>query len=117
MSRTHETFWWALFSAGGVVAAFVVPAMIFLTGLAGPSDWSTEKTAFGYDQIKTLLSHPLVKLFLLVSVSLPLFHCFHRIRHIFCDIGLGVTKTKVSWVFYLPAFVGTVICAILLWQV
>lgn len=37
--RFLEPLWWVLFSAGGVVAAFLVPAHIVLTGLAMPLDW------------------------------------------------------------------------------
>ena len=33
MKRSSEAFWWALFSAGGVMAALFVPAFVIVTGL------------------------------------------------------------------------------------
>ena len=116
MNRTHETFWWSLFSAGGVVAAFVVPVLIFLTGMAGPVGWGSEEP-FSYVHMKAVLSNVAVKLFLFAALSLPMFHCAHRIRHVLCDIGMGVVNTRASWAFYLPAIVGTAVCAVLLWQI
>ena len=114
MNPVKETFWWALFSAGGVVAAFVIPAMIFLTGFAGAGP---AEEALRYENMRSLLSSPLVKIFLFVSVSLPFFHCAHRIRHVLCDIGLGIVKTRLALVFYLAAFGGTVACGVLLWRI
>ena len=34
--RSSEPFFWSLFGAGGVVVAFIVPMLIFITGVAGP---------------------------------------------------------------------------------
>ena len=36
MAKSNEPIWWSLFSAGGVVAALLVPVRIFLTGIAWP---------------------------------------------------------------------------------
>ena len=116
MKRTHETFWWSLFSGGGVVAAMVMPAMIFLTGLAAPYLGESAE-AFSYASMKALLAQPLVKLFILGVVVLPLFHCVHRIRHVMCDIGLGIVKTRLALVFYAGALAGSVLCGVLLWRI
>ncbi|MES4792526.1 MAG: fumarate reductase subunit D, partial [Chloroflexota bacterium] len=32
--RSNEAFWWSLFSAGGVISAFLLPITILITGLA-----------------------------------------------------------------------------------
>ena len=37
--KTLEPMWWGLFSAGGVVAAFLIPIHIVLLGLAIPLGW------------------------------------------------------------------------------
>ncbi|MCH8273943.1 MAG: fumarate reductase subunit D [Armatimonadetes bacterium] len=115
--RTHEPFWWSLFSAGGVVAAFVMPVLIFLTGLAGAFGWGAAQEAFTYDHIANLISNPLIKIFLFVCVSLPLFHCAHRIRHSLVDVGLGGIKTPLAVVSYLSAAVLTVFCAFVLLRI
>ena len=37
--RSNEPILWVLFSAGGVVAAFLVPVLLFLLFLAFPLGW------------------------------------------------------------------------------
>ena len=37
--RSNEPFLWLLFSAGGVVAAMLIPIHLFLFGLAFPLGW------------------------------------------------------------------------------
>jgi fumarate reductase subunit D len=37
--RSNEPFLWSLFSAGGVVAAMLIPVLLFLFGLAFPLGW------------------------------------------------------------------------------
>ena len=48
MKRSNEAFLWSLFSAGGVMAALFVPALVLVTGLVlpflGPSN---PRDAFG----------------------------------------------------------------------
>ena len=39
--RSPEPFLWLLFSAGGVVAALLIPVLLFLFGLAIPLGWLT----------------------------------------------------------------------------
>ena len=36
MTKTNEAFWWSLFSAGGVMSALCLPALIVATGLILP---------------------------------------------------------------------------------
>ena len=117
MTKTNEPFWWALFSAGGVVAAFVIPILIFLTGIPGLIGGASSLDGFQYENISGLLSRPLTKLFLFVAVSLPLFHCAHRIRHTLVDVGLKNFKLPLMVVCYAGAFGGTVLCAILLLRI
>ena len=40
--KTCEPFWWALFSAGGVVAAFLIPIHIVIVGFAVPLGWISD---------------------------------------------------------------------------
>ena len=37
--QSNEAFFWVLFSAGGVVAALLIPVQLFLFGLAFPLGW------------------------------------------------------------------------------
>src|SRR5262245_51439795 len=99
----NEAFWWSLFSAGGMVAALLVPVHIILNGIGEPLGWVSP------NWMRTLVSHPLQKLYLLVLLSLPFFHCAHRIRHVLYDSGLRELQTPVAVVCYGAAFVCTVI--------
>ena len=107
MSKSNEAFWWSLFSAGGVVAALLVPVHIVLTGIAFPSGWVSEP-AFGYERMRALASHPLTKLYLFVLLALPFFHCAHRIRHTLYDTGLREYQTSIAVLCYGAAIIGTV---------
>src|SRR5687768_6950386 len=40
--KNTEPFWWGLFSAGGVVAAFLVPIHIIIFGFAVPLGWISD---------------------------------------------------------------------------
>src|SRR5262249_10325231 len=45
MEKTTEPIWWGLFSAGGVVAAFLVSIHIILVGFALPLGWISDSGA------------------------------------------------------------------------
>ncbi len=114
MARSSEPFWWSLFAAGGVVAAFFVPIHIVLTGIAAPAGWVRE--AFEYHRVLTLVSHPISRLYLFVLISLPLFHWAHRFRFILIDFGLKGGRLPVAIACYGGAIVGTLLTAVVLVQ-
>ena len=102
--KTIEPLWWSLFSAGGVVAAFLVPVHLFLFGLAIPLGW----VSVSHAKLLALLGQPLVKVYLFVLIALPLFHCFHRLRFILEDLGLHGFRMPLAVLCYGSAIVGTV---------
>src|SRR6202166_1580972 len=77
-----EPLLWLLFSAGGVVAAFFIPIHLFILGIAAPLGWTK---ATDYTNGTAFLAFPLVRLYLFVLCSLPLFHAAHRIRSTLYD--------------------------------
>ena len=105
--RSTAPLWWLLFSAGGVVAAFLMPIAIVLTGIAVPAGWLTE------DSLIDVMRHPLGRLYLFLLVSLPLFHWAHRFRYALVDLGFPALGRR-AWLFYGTAIAGTVIAAWLL---
>jgi fumarate reductase subunit D len=109
-----EPLLWILFSAGGVVAAFLIPAHLFVQGLAIPLGWS--KTT-DYETAKAFVAHPLVRLYLFVLCSVPLFHAAHRIRYTLYD-GLQIKHLNevIAVCSYGGAVVGTLVAAHLLWS-
>ena len=109
-----EPFLWALFSAGGVVAALLVPVHLFLFGFAFPLGWLGSPR---YETLHALVQHPLARIYLFVLCSLPLFHWAHRFRYMLYD-GLQIKHlNEVITVFcYGGAVTGTVIAGYFLWN-
>jgi len=68
-----------MFSAGGFVAAVLIPVHIAVLGIAWAAGWVPDG-ALSYDRILHLVHNPLTKLYLLALISLPLFHWAHRFR-------------------------------------
>jgi fumarate reductase subunit D len=98
-NKTCEPFWWALFSAGGVVAAFLVPIHIVLVGFAVPLGWISD-TGMLYE-------HWWVKAYLFVLISLPLYHWAHRFYFALNDMGLKAIRKPLAVFCYGGAVVGT----------
>ncbi len=113
--RSKEPFLWALFSAGGTVAAFLIPVHLFLFGLAFPLRWLE---APSYESVLALVRLPLTRLYLFGLCSLSLFHWAHRFRFTLYD-GLQIKHLdEVIFVFcYGGAVVGTTLAAYLLWSI
>ena len=102
--KTIEPLWWSLFSAGGVVAAFLVPVHLFLFGLAIPLGW----VSVSHARLLALVGQPVVKLYLFVLIALPLYHWAHRFRFILEDLGLHGLRIPLAVLCYGSAIVGTV---------
>ena len=80
--RSNEPFWWALFGAGGMVAALSIPILLLLTGLAIPLGWMD---APDYESLYRLFENPISRLVILTIVSLSSFHWAHRFRFTLYD--------------------------------
>ena len=117
MRGSNEAFWWSLFSAGSVVAALLIPVLIFATALAPGFGWGVFADALSYREIKSLLNNPLVKIVLFVGISLVLFHDVHRIRHVIIDLHVPAPGFALAAVCYLSAAAGAVLSAVLLWRI
>ncbi|HMC36898.1 MAG TPA: fumarate reductase subunit FrdD, partial [Actinomycetota bacterium] len=74
-----EAVAWALFSAGGFVSAILLPVHVAILGIAYGAGWLPAR-ALSYTRIHHLVHNPLTKLYLLILISLPLYHWAHRFR-------------------------------------
>jgi fumarate reductase subunit D len=112
--QSNEAFLWTLFSAGGVVAAFLVPVHLFLFGVAFPLGWLR---APSYDHLMALAGQPVTRVYLCVLCSLPLFHWAHRFRYTLYD-GLQVKHLNevIFTLCYGGAVAGTILAGYLLWH-
>src|SRR5919106_4886024 len=84
--RINEPFLWVLFSAGGMVAALLIPILLLLYGLAFPLGLLTPPS---YQSMLALVGHPLARLVVFVLCVLSLFHWAHRFRYTLYD-GLQI---------------------------
>ena len=115
MAKSNEPIWWSLFSAGGVVAALLVPVLILITGIAWPLGL-LPGDALEFARMQALLSHPLTRVFCFVLLSLPLFHWAHRFRFTLVDVGLKSIHTLIAVLCYGAAIAGTIAAAVILWR-
>jgi fumarate reductase subunit D len=112
--KTVEPLLWTAFSAGGVVAALVLPVLLFLFGLAIPLGW-VQPT---HGHLLDVLRNPVTRVVLFVVVTLSLIHAAHRFRFTLYD-GLQIKHLNelINTVCYGGAAVGALAAAYLLWQV
>ena len=113
MTRAITPLLWALFSAGGTIAAFLFPAHLFVTGIAAPMGWIDPPA---YDSLLAVAAHPLARLYLFVFISLPLFHWAHRFRYTLYDgLQLYHLTNFIAVICYGAALAGTAAAAYTLW--
>lgn len=103
--RSNEPIWWAPFSAGMVMAAMFLPALMFVTGFAVPRGWVDAH------QLAHAATHPIGRLFLFALVSLCLFHWAHRFRYTLLDLGVHGARKPIAAFCYGTAILGTLLAA------
>src|SRR6516165_9306517 len=115
VKRSVEPLLWTLFSAGGVLAALLMPILVFLFGLAFPLGWLSPP---GHERLLAALRHPLTGIVLFFLCTLSLFHWAHRFRYTLYD-GLRVKHLNeiIFTLCYGGAIVGTIVAAYLLWTI
>jgi fumarate reductase subunit D len=115
IKRHPEPLLWMLFSVGGVVSAMLMPILVLLFGILFPLGWVAPPS---HDQIAALLANPMTRLVVLGLCMLSLFHWAHRFRHTLYD-GLQIKHLNemIAILCYGGAIAGTVVAAMLLWQV
>ena len=113
--RSNEPFLWALFSAGGVISAFLMPAVLFLFGLAFPLGLLPQPS---FEKTVALVAHPISRIILFGFCSLPLFHWAHRFRFTLYD-GLQIKHLNevIAVICYGGAIIGTIMAGYILWNI
>jgi fumarate reductase subunit D len=108
MAKSNEPFWWALFGAGGMVAALLMPITIVCTSVLLMTGWVQPS------QLWQLSVHPLARLYLFILIAFPLIHWAHRFRFTLVDLGLKAGRTVIAVICYGAAILGTVLAALML---
>ncbi len=111
--ESKEPFWWALFAVGGTMAAIFLPVHIFIFGIAVPMGWMDPEIA-SKENLRNLLGNPIVKIYLVALIALPLFHWAHRFRFTVHDLGLKVSQDAVAFLCYSTAVLGSVATVLIL---
>ena len=115
IKRHPEPLLWMLFSAGGVISGMLMPALLFLFGIAFPLGWLSPPT---HEGMAAVLANPIAALTLFALCALSLFHWAHRFRHTLYD-GLQIKHLEevIATICYGGAIVGSAVAAYLLWQI
>src|SRR5262249_31813212 len=113
--RSNEPILWVLFSAGGVVAAFLIPVLLFLLFLAFPLGWIESPS---YTGLLGLVRLPITRVVLFILCFFSLFHWAHRFRYTLYD-GLQIKHlNQLIFPFcYGGALVGSVLAGYILWNI
>jgi fumarate reductase subunit D len=113
VARLHAILW-GVFSMGGFIAAFFLPVLIYLVGIAYPLGlWPVN----GSDPTTLILDHHhLGTLFLFVTVAGSLYHGIFRFQSTLTEIGLARAKRALEAVGYLIIIIGILAAAVYLLQ-
>jgi len=101
---SNEPIWYLPFSAGGVIAAMLVPIHLILFTLVIPLGAAADP---GQSAMAWLVENPLTRIYLFVFVGGCLFHWAHRFRYTLVDLGLHGGKTPIAVLCYTSAIAGT----------
>lgn len=106
MPRSNKPVFWGLFAVGGTLAAFVMPALVVITLMAG---YAHVPAALSYDQMHAFVGGWAGKVAFFLVISLSLWHTAHRLRTALYGLGLRADGA-VAIGGYGIAALGTVLC-------
>ena len=113
--RPIEPLLWVLFSAGGMLAALLIPVLLVLFGLAFPLGWLSPPS---HAHLVAVLGHPVVRVGLFLLCTLSLFHWAHRFRYTLYDgLQLKHLFTFIAVLCYGAALIGSALAAYTLWNI
>lgn len=109
LKRSNSPIFWLLFGAGGMLAALLGPALVFIT-LTAPHGWVFPADLLSYGRMQAFAQHWLGAALLFFVVSLFAWHAVHRILCSLHDVGIHKTF-GVKLACYGIAFAVTVVSA------
>ena len=113
MRRSREPFLWALFSGGGMMAALILPALIFALWVAPNLGWTEVHTHAG---LRDLTGNLLLRLVLFGFITLSLFHWAHRFRYTLYDgLQLYHLNVLIATITYGIASILALVAAYVVW--
>src|SRR5262245_6409113 len=113
--RKIEPLLWLLFSAGGVLAALLLPVLLLLFGLAFPLGWISPPHQ---EYLLAVTRPPVTRVVLFFLCMLSLFHWAHRFRYTLCDgVQIKHLNEVINTLWYGGAIVGSVLAGYVLWGI
>jgi len=103
-----EPLIWVLFGAGFMVGSLLLPAWIFMVGLAGPLGWVPPE-AMGWERAHELAASPIGRVVLLALIALPVWNAANHLRHFLIDLGGYDRDGAVAPLLYAGAAVVSVV--------
>lgn len=103
MARSNKPIVWGPFAAGGTLTAFLTPALVVVTLLAGLGH---APDLLAYDRLQALAGHWVAKVAIAGVVFLSLWSAAHRLRITCYDLGIRA-DTLVATIVYAVALAGT----------
>lgn len=113
MAKSNKPIFWSLFAAGGTLAAFLAPVLVLLFLMLSLGH---APSLLSYTRLHAFAASWLGKGFLLVVITLFLWHAAHRLRVTLHDFGLR-QDAKVAVVVYLVAAIGTILSVLYLLRI
>ncbi|MFL7864972.1 fumarate reductase subunit FrdD [Vibrio cincinnatiensis] len=103
--RSDEPVWWSLFGAGGTWFAMITPVTILVLGILVPLG-IIDAEAMSYERVAEFATSIIGALFIIATLSLPMWHAMHRLHHGMHDLKFH-TGLAGKIICYLLAFIIT----------
>lgn len=108
VARLHAILW-GIFSLGGMIAAFLLPVMIYMTAIAYPIGlWPFDVSKDSRMQA-IFTAHLLGPLFVFVTIAGSLFHGIFRFQSVLTEVGLQKYRRALEAIGYTIIFVGIIL--------
>ena len=108
IARLHAILW-GVFSLGGMIAAFLLPVLIYMTAIAYPFGlWPFNG---GRDPSFLITGHLLGALFIFVTIAGSLYHGIFRFQSVLTEVGLIRYRRALEAIGYTIIFVGIIVLA------
>ena len=110
MAKSNKPIVWGPFAAGGTLTAFLTPALIALTLLAG---FGRAPEMLAYERMAAFATHGLGAAALITVIFLSLWSAAHRLRITLYDLGLRA-DTAIAVVLYSAVAIATLAAGVFL---
>ena len=92
MKRSNSPIFWLLFGAGGMLAALFGTALVYITGIAVPLNFTLSSDLMNYTRVHAFAQNWIGKGFLFAIIALFAWHAVHRILCSLHDVGIHKTS-------------------------